>query len=164
MKKLYLLGALALVAMLATGATIDTYSGSTAVTSKVAVADSADTNGIGVDLFGYYGALVIVEVGAGAVFSDTTVSLELELEESADNSSFTDVADAHLVGYVAGTNDGCFGVVNAAADDSTTYYASYIGSLRYIRIVTNYTGDAPDGITPVSGTVIRMHPMYAPVH
>ena len=166
MKKiLTILGALAVVAMFSMGATIDTYSGSNATPSKYSVADSADTNGVGVDLWGYYGALVVVEVGAaGSTFLADSTVLELELEESADNSSFTDVADAHLVGYVAGTNDGCFGVVNAAADDSTTYYASYIGSLRYIRIVTNYTGDAPDGITPVSGTVIRMHPMYGPAH
>jgi hypothetical protein len=166
MKKLAFLLILGLIALISTGATRDTYSGSNALATKVSLADSVDTNGTGIDLFGYEGALIIANVGAGAVFSDTTVSLELEVEESADNSSFTDVADAHLIGYVAGTNDGCFGVIDYGDEDQLVYYASYIGSKRYIRVVCNYvsTGTAPADITPVSATVVRMYPKYGPAH
>jgi hypothetical protein len=166
MKRIFaLLLGIALIAAISAGAT-DTYSNSNALVCKAAVADSVDSDGTGVDLFGYYGALVLANVGVGAVFSDTTVSLELELEESSDNSSFTDVADAHLVGYVAGTNDGCFGVIDYGDEDNMVYYAGYIGSKRYIRIVYNYvsTGTAPADITPTSGAIIRMYPKYGPAH
>ena len=167
MKRLsYLFAFLVLLVAIAAIGKVDTYSGSNALFSKVALADSVDTNGTGVDLFGYEGALVIANVGAGAVFSDSTVSLELELEESTDNSTFTDVADAHLVGYVAGTNDGCFGVINAGDEDQLVYYAGYIGTKRYIRVVLNYisTGTAPADVTPVSTTVVRMYPKYGPAN
>ena len=166
MKRLsYLFAFLVLLVALAAIGKVDRYSGTNAITSVVAVADSVDSNGIGVDLFGFEGCIVMAEVGnAGSTFLADSTILQWELEESADNSSFTDVADIHLIGYVAGTNDGCFGVVDAAADDSLTYYASYIGTKRYVRVVKNYTGDAPDGVTPVSAVIIRTDPVYGPAH
>lgn len=112
-----------------------------------------DTDCAAVDVSGYQSATVIVNVGESGDTLSGSVKIELELEESDDNSTFTDVADAEAVGYVAGTNDGCFGVIDAAAEDDAVYKVGYIGNARYIRPVINVTGTHTNG-TPISATVV----------
>ncbi len=140
-------------------AQVDVLTGTVPVSTIFADTTLTDRDGESVDLFGYYGVLVVAEVGPSAATLATDLKLELELEESSNGSTWTDVSDTHLSGYVAGVNDGCFGVIDGAADDSTTYYARYIGSKRYIRVVVNCVG-VIDGSTPVSATVIRSHPRW----
>jgi len=162
-----LLVLLALAAVAALGAnmgSVDTYSNTTATSTIYADTTLTDITGVAVDLDGYRGCLIVAEVGPSEATLATDLKIELEVEESdASGSGFTDVADNQLLGYVAGTNDGCFGVINGADDDSTTYYCSYIGNKRYVRVVVNCIG-VIDGLTPVSATVIRSEPDYGPVH
>jgi hypothetical protein len=101
---------------------------------------TADANGASIDLKSHQNALVCVAVGESGDTLSGSVKIELELEESTDDSTFTDCADADVIGYVAGTNDGCFGVIDAAAEDDAVYTCQYIGSKRYIRPVINVTG------------------------
>ena len=68
----------------------------TAVSIKNAVKTAAE-NGTGVDLQGYEGATVIVDVGAEGDTLSSSVHFEVSLEHSDDNSTFTDVAQADIV-------------------------------------------------------------------
>lgn len=115
---------------------------------------TSDTNCTSVDMKGYDELLFLVNIGESGDTLSGSVKIELEVEESADNSTFTDVADADLVNYVAGTNDGCFGVIDAAAEDDARYITGYRGDSRYVRVVLNLTGTHSNG-TPISVTAIR---------
>lgn len=115
---------------------------------------TSDTNSTSVYMKGYDEVLFLVNVGESGDTLSASVKIELEVEESADDSTYTDVADADLVKYVAGTNDGCFGVIDAAAEDDTPYFTAYRGNSDYARVVLNLTGTHSNG-TPISVTAIR---------
>lgn len=105
----------------------------------------ADANGSGADLKGARRALIAAAVGDSGDTLSATVKFELELEESEDNSTFTDVADTDLSEYVDGTNDGCFVLCDQPTEDSKLFLTEYRGNKRYIRAVANFTGSHPVG-------------------
>lgn len=89
---------------------------------------TATVNGTGIDLANSNGNQVIVYAGA---ITDGTFTPKLQ--ESSDNSTFTDVAAADLVGSLSAQT------ANTAQD------ISYIGKLRYIRAVITVTGSPATG-------------------
>jgi hypothetical protein len=112
---------------------------------------TADTDGTGVDLQGFEGAVIEFQVGAEGVTLSGTDKITLEIEESDDNVTFTDVAAADLVGEESA------GVVKTLDDNAeapANYSAGYIGSKRYIRGVLNYAGTHGAG-TVIGCTVIK---------
>lgn len=123
---------------------------------------TADADGSSVDLKDFEWATFYALVGDSGDTLSGSVYIELEVEESADDSSFTDVADADLQGYVAGTNDGCFAVINAPAEDQAVFTATYRGSKRYVRPVINVTGTHSNG-TPIGILVLRHGAKNKPV-
>lgn len=131
------------------------------MSSLAAANRTADANGTGIDLTGFEGALVIGDVGAEGDTLDASNDINLEVEESADDSTYTDVADADLVGSVTGANTGTFAHVDAIGEAPGIFFASYIGSKRYIRVVDNRTGTHSTG-TPTSAVVVGMLPRLAP--
>ena len=126
------------------------------ITTLANATRTADANGTTVDLQGYNGALILAHIGAEGVTLSGTDKIELELEESADDSTWTDVADADLLGYVDGTNDGTFALFDANAELPALVKASYIGTKRYIRVVVNFSGTHGTG-TPIEAMVVRGH-------
>lgn len=125
------------------------------------VAATVDADGDGVDLQGFESATVLAAVGTSNDTLSGSVKIELELEESDDDSAYTDVADADMIGAVDGTNDGCFAVIDAAGEDNRAYTCGYIGSKRYIRVVVNVTGTHTSG-TPIGAFVIKGHSRQNP--
>ena len=89
-------------------------------------------------------------------------SFEIGLEESDDNSTFTDVAQAGIVdGTIAA--DGVFLKIDGTGDAGTggnpdttgaTYRVGYVGGKRYIRTTIAKTGTHSTG-TPLGTTVIK---------
>jgi hypothetical protein len=131
-----------------------------AVTSLKAANRTADANGTGVDLQGYEGAEVIANVGLSGDTLSGTVKIALELEESDDDSTYTDVADADMLGET-GAGSGEFALIDDPAEDELTYKVGYIGAKRYIRVVWNITGTHTVG-TPGSASIVRMHARHQP--
>lgn len=109
---------------------------------------NTDQNSSSIDLADCDDAVILFDVGNSADTLNGSNTIELEIEESDDDSTFTDVADADLTNYVAGTNDGTVALINAAAEDSTVIAVGYRGSKRYIRGVVNFTGTHSTG-TPI---------------
>lgn len=99
-----------------------------AATSLAPAARTSTANGTGVDLQGYGAAMVVWNVGA---ITDGTHTPKLQ--ESDDNSTFTDVAAANLSG------------THAALTASTNQEIGYIGRSRYIRAVVTVTGSPSTG-------------------
>lgn len=124
---------------------------------------TTDTNCTGVDTLGFDSLLFLVNVGESGDTLSGSVKIELEVEESDDDSTYTDVADADLTNYVAGTNDGCFAVIDAAAEDDTRHIVGYKGSKRYARVVINVTGTHTNG-TPMAASAIQGHASRTPVN
>lgn len=118
------------------------------------VVTTADANGASVDMLGYDCVTFLALIGESGDTLSGSVKIELEVEDSADDSSFSDAADADVKGFVAGTNDGCFGVIDAAAEDDAVYKCTYHGSERYVRPVINVTGTHTNG-TPIGIVAIR---------
>jgi hypothetical protein len=117
------------------------------VQSLVPINRTAAANGAGVDLSGFNAACVVFTSGA---IGGTAPTFTFEVQESADNATFTAVADADLRGVEP--------VVIAANQVSTV---GYIGYKRYIRAVLKTVA----GTTPTldcSATVILGHPASAP--
>lgn len=119
-----------------------------AVALAAAVYD-ADADGATIDLQGYRGCHFLASVGVGGITFDVSNYLELEVEESDDGSTWTDVADTDLLGYVAGGNDGCFASIKAEHAAGAVYEAEYIGEKRYVRVHAEFTGTHGTG-TPIA--------------
>ena len=118
----------------------------------------AAANGTGVDLQGYESATVLVDVGAEGDTLSSSVHFEVSLEESDDNSTFTDVAQASIIdGTIA--SGGIFLKLDGTAGgnpDSTggIFRVGYVGNKRYIRVVLAKTGTHSNG-TPIGAMVVR---------
>ena len=126
--------------------------------SLPAAVRTAAANGTGVDLQGYESATVLVDVGAEGDTLSSSVHFEVSLEESDDNSTFTDVAQASIIdGTIA--SGGIFLKLDGTAGgnpDSTggIFRVGYVGNKRYIRVVIAKTGTHSTG-TPIGAMVVR---------
>ncbi|MCG5220272.1 Bbp16 family capsid cement protein [Streptosporangium soli] len=102
-------------------------------TSLAPAARTATANGTGVDLAGYNAATVVI---ASGTITDGTL-YTFQVEESDDNSNFTAVADADLIGTEPAL---------AAADDNVVREVGYKGIKRYVRVaITGATGSPSTG-------------------
>ena len=131
----------------------------TAVSIKNAVKTAAE-NGTGVDLQGYEGATVIVDVGAEGDTLSSSVHFEVSLEHSDDNSTFTDVAQADIVDGTI-SSGGIFlkldGTVGGNPDTTGEIFrVGYRGGKRYIRVVLAKTGTHSNG-TPLGAFIVKSH-------
>ena len=141
----------------------DLYSGLAADFGVETVVVTADANGASIDMQGYNSLMVIGAIGASGDTLSGSVYIELELEESDDDSTFTDVADADLQNSVTGTNTGTFAVINDPAEDSQVYKTGYKGTKRYVRPVVNVTGTHTNG-TPIALLMVRGNAESGPVN
>lgn len=134
---------------------------SSAVSLGSALRDG-DANGTGVDLAGYNSALVIATVGIHASL-DGSNFVAIELEESDDNSTFTDVAAANMLceSPAAASTGGQFLLVDSTTEDDVIAQCAYMGTKRYVRAVVNVTGTLTNGIG-TSVLVVRGHPASPP--
>lgn len=104
--------------------------------SLAPAARNASADGTGIDLANFASATVVFVVGA---ITDGTHTPKVQ--ESDDNSAFTDVAAANLIGSLA---------VLAA---NTNQRVGYRGAKRYIRAVSTVAGATTGGV--YAAVVIR---------
>ena len=98
------------------------------VSSLAAGTYVASGNGAGIDLQGYQGVLkIVLDSGAGG---GTTPTLDVKIQDSADNSSFTDVVNKAFVQVGAGASLQSLGIDTR-------------GVKRYIRAALTITGTSP---------------------
>lgn len=131
----------------------------TTITGAVAVTTSsmADVNYASVDLLHHDACRISVHVGNSGDTLSGSLDIQLEVEESDDDSTWSDVADADLSNFVAGSNDGTFAHIDAPGEDSAIFSTQYMGSKRYVRCVMNVTGTHTNG-TPIAVWYDRARP------
>lgn len=105
---------------------------------------TASANGTGVDLKGFDSALVLADIG---LWQDG--SHLLKIQESDDDSTYTDVASTDQVGS--------FTAVTSTATDGMTQRAAYIGVKRYIRVVSTQSGSPSVSGLQAAAMVVRAH-------
>ena len=132
----------------------------TQVIDPVVLTASADGDGTATAGYSYNAFLALV--GESGDTLSGSVMVELEVEESDDDSTYTDVADADLRGSVTGTNTGTFAVIDAAAEDDAAFECQYTGGSAYIRPVANLTGTHTNGI-PLGIALLQFGPEEGPV-
>ena len=88
---------------------------------------TSTTNGTGVDTLGFGNAMVLLEVGA---VTGTSPTMDVKLQDSPDNSTFTDISGATLTQVTA-------------ANKSQTLSVNLDGKARYIRAVATIAGTSP---------------------
>jgi hypothetical protein len=121
------------------------------------------TTSAGIDLQFFNSALVVGILGDIDELGGSPVGgakMELVLEESDDNSTFTNVALTAVVGPTSVTS----GVVASVTSDSTAgadpMEVAYVGDKRYIRVTLQGTSLTNGG--PASVVVIKGHPRHGP--
>jgi hypothetical protein len=102
---------------------------------------TATANGTVIDLQGYKGCLLAIYTGVGGITFDATNNITFELQDSPDNSTFTDVDITKVVGFSDTSLTG--GVVrkfSAAHAAASLDVLSYTGGQRYIKLIANFNG------------------------
>ncbi len=105
------------------------------ILSKVSLrpqAITANTNGIGIDTLGYNSAMIGLEVG---VVSGTTPTLDVKIQDSADNATFNDLSPSVAFTQVTASNNS-----QALRLDGL----NGTGRRRYIRVVATVGGTTPN--------------------
>jgi hypothetical protein len=125
----------------------DMFNSYNAAPSLSPAARTASANGVGVDLQGFEGALVLIQTG---VITDGTHVFEVQ--ESSDNATFTAVADTDLLGTEP---------TAGATDDDKVYRVGYVGTKRYIRVVSTASGTTTGGV--YGSSVVRGFARKQPV-
>jgi hypothetical protein len=123
---------------------------------------TADADSASVDMKDYDHVAFYALVGATGDTLDASNDINLEVEESADDSTFTDVANADITNAVTGANTGTFAHIDAAAEDDAVYMTQYKGTARYVRVVLNVTGTHTNG-TPIGVLAVRFGAERVPV-
>jgi hypothetical protein len=110
-----------------------------------------------IDLLGYNSACVLFVLGASGDTLSGSVYWTLKLQHSDDDSSYSDVTLADLVGNTAATT-----VVDSAGEAQQTYKFGYNGSKRYLKGVATHTGTHTNG-TPMTILGLRGTASLSPV-
>ena len=132
------------------------------VQSLAPAARSSDADGTGVDLQGFESATIVIDMGAEGITLSSTNKIEIELEHSDDNSTFTDVtSSADVIGATPDSN-GVIATFDDPAEAPAIASVGYIGGKRYIRAVANFSGTHGTA-TPLSVSVIKGHARKNPV-
>lgn len=119
---------------------------------------TTDANGTGVDLQGFQSATVIAHIGAEGDTLASDLKIDLKLEHSDDDQTFTAVAQADVVEATI-ADGGIFYTADAAADVGVAT-VGYVGGKRYVRVVSDLTGTHTNG-TPTSAVVVKGHPRHS---
>jgi hypothetical protein len=101
-------------------------------------------------------------MGAEGITLSTTNKIEIELEHSDDDATYTDVtSSADVIGATPDSN-GVIATFDANGEAPSIASVGYIGGKRYIRAVANFSGTHGTA-TPLSVSVIKGHARNNPV-
>jgi hypothetical protein len=102
----------------------------------VSIAQAAKTStatGTGFDVSGSHGACAVIDAGA---WTDGTHAFTVQ--ESDDNSTYTDVSATNL--------DGTAPTISGTSGQSQQYYLGYKGNKKYIRVKSTVSGTTTGAI------------------
>jgi hypothetical protein len=134
----------------------DIHSGLSVATLIDAATLSADNTPPAVDLLGYNAAEIVLLIGVGGITFSGTNKIEFKLTHSDDNSTYTDVAAADMLGGQAVATGGIIKSLVAAHAAASSYRYGYKGGKRYLKLLADFSGTHGTG-TPIAAAVLRGH-------
>jgi len=125
-----------------------------AVQSLAPAVRTADANGTGVDLQGFEGAMVIFDIGAEGDTLSGSVKVDVKLEHSDDDSSYSAVVSNNDITDGSIDSNGIWATFDDNAESPAVVSIGYVGGKRYVRAVADFTGSHSSG-TPMSAMVMK---------
>lgn len=132
----------------------DMYNGyASALAFGPAVLD-ADNTPPAIDLQGFRGAQIQIDVGVGGITFTTSNKVEFKLTHSDDNVTYTAVTIDDVVGLASVGDGGIIHSLTAAHAAATSTLVSYVGGKRYLKLLADFSGTHAAG-TPMCGKVLK---------
>ena len=125
-----------------------------AVQSLAPAVRTADANGTGVDLQGFEGAMAIFDIGAEGDTLSSSVKIDVKLEHSDDNSSWSAVVSNNDITDGAIDSSGIWATFDDNAEAPAVVGIGCVGGKRYLRVVADFSGSHSNG-SPVSAMIIK---------
>lgn len=113
---------------------------------------SADNTPAAVDLRGYNGVEIMIDIGIGGITFSGTNKIEFVLTHSDDDSTYSNVTDADMLG-VTGISNGIIKSLVAAHAAAAAYRYGYKGNKRYLKLLADFSGTHGTG-TPIAASVL----------
>ncbi len=123
------------------------YSGTKIVQMQVPGVLSADTLSAKFDLQDVSDLMLLLSVGVAGDTWSTSNKIEIEVQDSPDDSTYTACADAVISNPVSGaTSTGTMAkLTNSTTHASQIYACAYRGNQRYVKVNINFTGTHSTG-------------------
>lgn len=122
---------------------------------------NADNTPAALDIGKAQSATVLLSVGVGGITFSGTNKIEFVLTHSDDDSTYTNVATADVVGVSSVTN-GIVRALTAAHAAAAVYTIGYVGRKRYLKLLADFSGThgtaTPLGAVVVLGNLDRVAP------
>lgn len=131
----------------------DLHSGMTRSVAIGAAVLAADNTPAAIDLLGYDAAEILLDIGIGGITFSGTNKIEFVLTHSDDDSTYSNVADADMIG-VSGISGGIIKSLVAAHAAANVYRYGYIGRKRYLKLLADFSGTHGTG-TPIAASVVK---------
>ncbi|PZU95617.1 MAG: hypothetical protein DI527_01000 [Chelatococcus sp.] len=113
---------------------------------------AADNTPAAVDLRGYDAAEILLDIGVGGITFSGTNKVEFKLTHSDDDSTYTDVATADMLGVTVASG-GIIKSLVAAHAAAGAYRFGYKGGKRYLKLLADFSGTHGTG-TPIAASVL----------
>lgn len=139
----------------------DEHSSYKAVVAIEAATLAADNTPPAIDLLGYKSCEVVLAIGVGGITFTGTNKVEFVVTQSDDDSTYTAVAQADIIGATVATG-GIVKSLVAAHAAAASYRFGYVGNARYIKVKADFSGTHATG-TPISAVALLGHPELGPV-
>lgn len=139
----------------------DMHSATSALVAIAAAALAADTTPSAIDLKGFTAAEILLSVGVGGITFSGTNKVEFVLTHSDDDSTYTAVADADMLG-VSGITDGIIKSLESAHAAAAAYRFGYVGGKRYLKLQADFSGIHVI-VTPIAAVLLAGHAQQQPV-
>lgn len=130
----------------------DIHSNMTAALLIGCAALAADNTPAAVDLQGFNAAEIILSVGIGGITFSGTNKIEFVLTHSDDDSTYSAVAQADMLGVTVASG-GIVKSLVAAHAAAANYRMGYIGGKRYLKLLADFSGTHGAG-TPIAATAM----------
>lgn len=121
---------------------------------------AADNTPAAVDRQGYEAVEILLAIGAGGITFSGTNKVEFVLTHSDDNSTYSNVTDADMLG-VTGITSGIIKSLTAAHATAASYRFGYVGNKRYLKLLADFSGTHGTG-TPIGAIALLGEALVEP--
>lgn len=118
----------------------DIHSGMSLAVLIGAAALDADNTPASIDLRGFNACEIAISVGVGGITFSGTNKVEFKLTHSDDDSSYSAVTVADMLGLAAVGSGGIIKSLIAAHAAAANYRFGYVGGKRYLKLLADFSG------------------------